>query len=241
MAERLPAVKTPTPVADLIQALWAAWIKFFGVPPANRESIWILTAQTGLETGWMSQCYGWNLGNVKSREGDGYDYQFYACNEILSLAQAQKYVAKDPTTAKVTTVRSDGKAIIWFYPDNPGCRFRAHQSLHEGALDHLRLLVRRFEKAWPEVIEGDVRGYSHALRLQKYYTADEASYTKTLEGCFKIAAKAVVDYDSLPFLGEDEKDRLKGIIAHTADSIVRGEFPEVRQLPDEDDDDLPSV
>lgn len=239
MPIRIPATKTPVSTTDLILSLWSAWTKFFGAPPVNRESIWILTAQTGLETGWMRHCYNWNLGNVKSREGDGYDYQFYACNEILSLVQAQKYVTKDPHTAKITTVRSDGKAIIWFYPDNPGCRFRAHQNLQEGALDHLRLLVRRFEKAWPEVIEGDIRGYSHALRLQGYYTADEASYTKTLEGCFKIASKAIVDYDNLPFLGEHEKDYLKGIIAHTADSILRGEFPEeVRHLPD---DDVPSV
>ncbi len=235
MAEKLPAVKTPITAAELIPALWRAWERFFGVPPVKRESVWILTAQWGLECGWGRSCYQFNLGNVKSRDGDGYDYQFYACNEILSLAQAQKYVANNPTTAKITTVRPDGKAIIWFYPENPACRFRAHRSLEEGASDHLRLLVKRFEKAWHEIIEGDVTGYAHALRMQGYYTADEASYTKTLEGCIKIATKADVDYDSLPFLGEHEKENLKGIIALTAQGMLQDPGPVFhRDVEDED-------
>ena len=242
MVEKLPAVKTPVPTAELIPALWYAWTKFFGAPPVHRESIWILTAQWGLETAWGKQCYNWNLGNVKSYEGDSHNYQFYACNEILSLAQAQKYVAKNPDTAKITTVRKDGKAIIWFYPEHSGCRFRAHKSLDEGVLDHLRLLVRRFDKAWPEIIEGDVVGYSRALRAQGYYTADEASYTKTLQGCVQIAAKAEVDYDALPFLGEHEKDQLNGIIALTASQML-GPVPHTHQDVDEDDpeDEPPQV
>jgi len=240
VADKLPAVKTPIATVELIPALWNAWNTFFGAPPAHRESIWILTAQWGLETGWGKACYQYNLGNVKSVEGDGHDYQYYTCNEILPLAQAQRYATKSPATAKITTVRSDGKAVIWFYPEHPGCRFRAHKSLDEGVMDHLRLLVRRFDRAWPEIVEGDVTGYAHALRQQGYYTADEASYTKTLQGCVKIAAKAEVDYDSLPFLGQTEKDRLKGVIALTA-SQMTGPAPQVHENAEEPDDELPQV
>jgi hypothetical protein len=236
MAEELASTRTPVKTEDLIVAIWKSWEQFFGAPPAHKESVWILIAQWGLETGWGKSCYCWNLGNVKSTEGDGHDYQYYKCNEILPLATAQKYAQQSPDTAKITQVRSDGKAIIWFYPNHPGCRFRAFKTLEEGAFDHLKLLARRFDKAWPEIIEGDVVGYSQKLRQQGYYTADEASYTNTLKGCMKMAAKAPVDYDSLPFLGEHEKDRLKGLIANSIQNLLfEGEHPSMWPNVDEDD------
>jgi hypothetical protein len=184
--------------------------------------------------------WGFNIGNVKSTEGDGKDYQFYACNEILSLASAQKYAKQSPDTAKITSVRDDGKAIIWFYPKHSGCRFRAFKTLDDGAFDYLKLLARRFDKAWPEIIEGDVKGYAHQLRVQNYYTADEASYTHTLEGCVKIAAKAPVDYSVLPFLGEGEKNRLKGIVANSIQNLLfENEHPSM--WPNVDDEDKTPV
>jgi hypothetical protein len=237
MPAEIPDAKTQVTLGTLIPSIWLAWDKFFGAPPAHKESVWLLVAQIQLETG-LKYCHNWNLGNVKSVEGDGHDYQFYACNEILPVATAQKYAQQSPDTAKVTSVRSDGKAIIWFYPKHPGCRFRAFKTLDDGAFDHLKLLARRFDKAWPEIIEGDVVGYSQKLRQQGYYTADEASYTNTLKGCMKIAAKAPVDYASLPFLGEHEKERLKGLVANSIQNLLfENEHPSM--WPEVDEDDKP--
>jgi hypothetical protein len=47
-------------------------------------------------------------------------------------------------------------------------------------------MFKRFNKAWPAVLSGDPWAYGHALKLQGYYTADEAQYTA---GVVKIFEK----------------------------------------------------
>ncbi len=230
MATELPDLKTVASKEEVLRALWEAWLHCFGVPP-KKESIWILLAQTALETGWMASCHNWNLGNVKSREGDGFDYCFFACNEILKKAAAEAYVAKSPQTAKITTYRKDGTCIIWFYPKHPACRFRAFHTLLEGCIDHISLVHKRFARSWPAVLAGDPAQYAHALKLQGYYTADEASYKKTLVSVFGTVSRLKVDYSSLPTqlepdegsetpevpvgLNSDQKNRIMNLVALT--------------------------
>ena len=60
-----------------------------------------------------------------------------------------------------------------------------------GARDYLDELQRRFAKSWGAVLAGDPAAFSHALRLQGYYTAPEASYTKTLLALFRELAAVV--------------------------------------------------
>jgi hypothetical protein len=212
MASELLAVKTPVTKEQAIEALWKAWQGFFGSTP-KKESIWVLASQWSLETGHGRSMWGYNLGNVKSREGDGYDYQFFTCNEILVKSQAEKLAAEDPEHAKISSTRADGTCIIWFYPKHPACRFRAFKSLLEGATDYIALLARRFDKAWPAVSAGDPAAFSHLLRVQRYYTADEQAYTSQLVSIFKSYAKLAFDYDSLPMLTTQEKAELDGVLA----------------------------
>lgn len=201
----LPDLKTPAPKEDVLRALWSAWLHCFGAAP-KKESIWILLSQWALETGWGASMHNFNYGNVKSREGDGFDYCYFACNEILKTSTAESYVAKSPQTAKITTYRKDGTAIIWFYPKHPACRFRAFKTLLEGAIDHIALVHKRFARSWPAVLAGDPAQYAHALKLQGYYTADESSYSKTLVSVFGTVSRLKVDYDALPTKVEPESD-----------------------------------
>ena len=64
---------------DLAVAMYHAWDSFFGQYP-KKESLWVVLAQIQLETG-SKYCHNWNLGNCKSIEGDGHDYQYYGCGE----------------------------------------------------------------------------------------------------------------------------------------------------------------
>ena len=75
--------------------------------------------------------------------------------------------------------------VVWFEPDNPACCFRAFPTLDAGALDYLQTLHRRFQSAWPAVVAGDPARFSHLLKRSRYYTADEAQYTKTLVALFR--------------------------------------------------------
>lgn len=217
MPEELTAKKTPVTKEELIKNLYDAWLHLFGETP-KKESIWCLVSQWCLETGNGASMWCYNLGNVKSKEGDGHDYCYFACNEILKKSVADAYAAKDFTTAKVTKYRDDGTAIIWFYPKHPGCRFRAFNALLDGCIDYIGLLNKRFSKSWPAVIAGNPAQFSHLLRAQGYYTADEVSYSKSLVSIFNSLSKLNIDY-TIPHdngLNDDEKNRILNLVAMTA-------------------------
>ena len=216
MPAELTAQKTPVAKEDLIKALYDAWFHIFNETP-KKESIWVLASQWALETGNGKSMWNFNLGNVKSTGNDGRDYCYFACNEILKKAVADAFAAKDPSTAKVTQYRDDGTAIIWFYPKHPGCRFRAFNSLLDGAIDYIGLLNKRFSKSWPAVLAGSPTQFSHMLKQQGYYTADESSYTKTLSSIFGSMSKLNVDYSiQSDSLTDDDKNRILNLVALTA-------------------------
>lgn len=217
MPNELIAKTTPVSKEEVLKALYDAWIHLFGVTP-KKESVWVLASQWALETGYGKSMWCYNLGNVKSTEGDGHDYCYFACNEILKTAVADAIAAKNPGIAKVTKYRDNGTAIIWFYPKHPGCRFRAFNTLLEGCIDYIGLLNKRFSKSWPAVLAGDPAQFSHLLRVQGYYTADEASYTSTMKSVFGTISKLKVDYSVHhdDKLSEDEKNRIINLVALTA-------------------------
>jgi hypothetical protein len=211
MVERLPDKKTQVSRQAVLEALWKAWMVYFNAVP-KKESIWVLMSQWALETGWGRSMHCFNMGNAKSRKGDGYNYTYFKCNEIFRTKSAERYQARDPEHAKITSYRDDGTAIIWFYPDHPACRFRAFRTIHEGAYDYLSMLVKRFHMAWPAVVEGSPAKFAHLLKVQGYYTADEREYTDTLTKVYHmIAEDSRLRYGSLPFMTEDEKRQLQNL------------------------------
>jgi hypothetical protein len=214
MPAELTAKKTPVAKEELIKALYNAWFHLFNEEP-RKESIWCLAAQWALETGWGASMWCYNLGNVKSKDGDGHDYCYFACNEILKKSVADAYAAKDPSTAKVTQYRGDGTAIIWFYPKHPGCRFRAFNTLLEGCIDYIALLNKRFTNAWPAVCAGNPAQFVHALKTQGYFTADEFSYSKTLVSVFNTISRLNIDYTNFSEITDDQKSRIIDLVSLT--------------------------
>lgn len=227
MTEELPAVRTPVSPGDVARALVSAWYALFGSPPPRRESIAILLAQWALETGKGRSMWCFNLGNAKSRPGDGRSWTFYACNEVLSPAQAAHYVATaQPRTGGKTgpNAVATSATVVWFYPSHPACRFRAFHTLDEGAVDYLGMLNKRFAGAWPAVVSGDPAAFSHALKLQGYYTASETLYTRGVLALFAEMMKVDFDIsDELPHpdtdagtsLSEDDRERTLALVAAT--------------------------
>lgn len=204
MPKRLPDVKTIVTRQEVLEALWGAWIAYFNAVP-KKESIWVLMSQWALESGWGNFCHCYNLGNVKSRPGDGRNYCFFECDEVLGRKSAERYRAKDPGLVKIKSYQGN-MAVVQFYPDHPVARFRAFESLHGGAADYLALLAKRFHMSWPAVAAGDPAQFAHLLKLQGYYTASESRYTKTLTGVFEMIAKdGKLDYESLPIMTRGER------------------------------------
>ena len=183
MVEELKAEKTIVTMQQMALAFYEAYYLYFNSWP-KPESIKILLSQWALETGWGKSMWCYNIGNAKSRPGDGHNWCFFKCNEVIKKSTAERLQASSPSTAKITSYRSDGLCIVWFYPKHAWSRFRAFKTLDDGVYDHLRMVVQNFNKAWPYVVKGDPTKYSKALKRQGYYTADEASYTKTLRSIY---------------------------------------------------------
>ena len=221
MALELQATKTPITKEQAIQALWQGWLTYFGANPPKKECLWVLAAQWALETGWGKSMWDYNFGNAKSIDGDGYDYQYFACDEILTTAQAQKYLASAPPgTVAIRPYATEGLADVWFYPKHPGCRFRAFTSAAIGAADYVKMVATRFSKAWPYVDAGDPRGFVHALKMQGYFTADETQYTNGLVGCYTVASKANVDYSGLGDLSAAASAQVDQVVADSIDQSI---------------------
>jgi hypothetical protein len=155
---RLQDQLTPVTPPQLFGALSRAWQKAFNETP-HRTSLLVLLAQWALETGRGHSMHCYNLGNVKSAQKSG-DWCFFRCNEIIN-----------------------GKEV-WFEPDHPACCFRAFASLDDGALDYLNTLHDRFKPAWPAVVAGDPQSFVHLLKINRYFTADEAQYTRSVVSLF---------------------------------------------------------
>jgi hypothetical protein len=215
MPNKLPDLKTTLVKEDLAKSVWDAWCYLFGSNP-KKESIWVLLAQIQLETG-LKYCHNFNLGNVKSVDGDGYDYQFFGCGEELPLIQAQRAVHDSPLVKVVRTYMkgTTQMASVWIDPEHPWCRFRAFHSLLEGAVDYVKLLNKRFQKSWPAVIAGDPALFAHLLKVQGYYTADESVYVASVKSCFNEWAKLNVDYTTSLDLSQEEKTRVQNLVALT--------------------------
>jgi hypothetical protein len=153
--ERLPPDITKVTAGEMIAALGEGWQGLFGETP-KQESVFVLVAQWALETGWGKGMHAYNVGNIKSVEGDGEDFTYFTCDEYI------------------------GGKHVWFSPDSPACRFRAYKTLALGALDYLKTVSQRYAASWTAVIAGDPAQYAHMLKMQKYYTGSEADYTSTL-------------------------------------------------------------
>ena len=155
----LPDVLTPCTPTQLARELAWAWIARFDSPPTTK-ALCILLAQWALETGRGRYCHAWNIGNAKSTRRDGRSWTYYRCNEVI------------------------GGKVVWFNPPDPGCCFRAYETLREGAVDYLDTIARRYKAAWPAVLNGDPAGFAHELKRLNYYTANENAYRNSVVSLF---------------------------------------------------------
>jgi hypothetical protein len=130
----------------MLSAMYDAWTGMFGSAP-NADSVRVLCAQWALETGWGKYMHCYNIGNSKKVDGDGRDYVYYRCNELLN-----------------------GK-WVWFDPKDRASCFRAFSTLQDGVADYVKMVNKNFAGAWPAVIAGDPDQYVRQAKAQGYFTA----------------------------------------------------------------------
>jgi hypothetical protein len=157
----MPNKITTAPISEVAAALARAWNDLLGEEP-KPESIRVLLAQYGIETGFGKATHCWNLGNTKHVKGDGHGWTMFRCSEVLGSPPKE----------------------IFFEPPHPQTWFRAFPTLDDGAADYLGMLHRRFDKSWPAVLAGSPEQFGHLLKVQGYYTANESAYVGALRRIF---------------------------------------------------------
>ncbi len=167
MSQELPNKLTPFSRQELLDALYAAWTSVVGSPCADVDSVRLVAAQISFEIGNGAACHNWNLGNVKAIAGGKYDWQYFACGEVIN-----------------------GKCVQ-YSPDNPAqkpyCCFRAFDTFRAGIADHLLLLTanKNFARAWPAVTECNPAQFCALLKQARYFTADLAVYSAGVCSIFR--------------------------------------------------------
>lgn len=155
MATEIPDKLTEVTPAEFYAALRE--LTHGTTEPLGRTSLLVLAAQFAFETGGGKACHCFNLGNVKCPPSDTvHDYTLFRCSEII------------------------GGKEIFFDPPNPACRFRAFQTLEQGAADYYAEMRHQFASAWSAVVAGDPDAFAAKLKAAHYYTADEAVYAAGL-------------------------------------------------------------
>jgi hypothetical protein len=179
MSEELTAKKTPVTSQEMFDVMMAVWPSVLHEEP-SKPVLLLLLAQWALETAYGKCMWCYNIGNVKAKPGGAYDYCYFPAGEIVSTASAEKELEKHPDTVTIKTRFKNGTSEVYFRPKHPTSCFRAFHTIEEAMADYLSLMRKRFDKAWSRVLSTDPVGFCHALKLQGYYTASEALYTRNV-------------------------------------------------------------
>lgn len=211
MAQHVPAVLTQYTAEEVLSALLTLWGEVFEVLP-EKKSLLVLLAHSRLETGVWKKMYCNNPGNIKAIPTGDHDYCYFTCTEVLTPAQANKYLvgsgrredlpemANVDITNRRTVVQKDGSTKeLWtvrFWPTHPVCCFRAFPTLVDGMRDHFLFLTSaRFIKAWACVLRGDPAGFVDELKAQGYMTADLAPYRASVVSIFNEYTNSLKDWE----------------------------------------------
>lgn len=221
MGERKECVKTPLSIEKLRGPLTEAWAKKFGSEP-EPESISLLLAHIGLETGWKS-CCNWNLGNVKAIVNGTVDWTFFTTWELVPVKVANAMQAARPDVVAILPVNAVHAKVV-LKPDHPGCAFRSFDTVEDGIRVYLDTLFRRFTKCWPAVLDGDPERFAALLKSQGYYTAPLVEYQRGMVSRFDEASlpqlrSSVELYTRLAELGYHAADRNGPVLAFQKDKM----------------------
>lgn len=179
---KVAAVRTPLAVRDAYDAIATA------CGDAPLRAVDIVVAQACFEGGWFRET--WNFNPFNHRPGPGEDYCERDCGENVPRSLADAWVKREPDLVSIDRiyVDSDGttKAAVAIKAGSLLSRFKVYRSFDEAIGEHISQLRTRYASAWARAMSGDVDGYAERLKTAGYYTADVATYKRTLRGVLDI-------------------------------------------------------
>jgi hypothetical protein len=162
MGQRVKRVRTTVSDSELANTMVKAWEELFSTTP-SKEQINMLMAHNALETGHRKSMWNYNIGNITT-DGKG---SFNYFDDLTTDEQIKP-----------------GK---W---EKRNLKYRAYPNLLEGVKDYLKLLSNaKYANAWKHILNPDIAAFSKGLKESRYYTANEAPYTKYLTTIYNQLAK----------------------------------------------------
>lgn len=194
LAKYVPPRNDRLTFEEAAQVFSGAMAATLGETPTT-AALALALGKTALETGrWGAKggLWNWNFGNVKA--SDKYE-GFFTCitlNEVLD----GRVIWFDPE-AQLTGRNGQWLEPIYRVPDgHPQTRMRALVDAPSGALSYVKFVAGgRYAAAWNLLLKGDAAGYVHALKVAKYFTANEAEY---LRGVASLQREFVAKLSALP-------------------------------------------
>ena len=152
-------------------------------------------AQSAGESGRWKSCHWFNLDNTKAGLTWEGHYTCYKCNEQVAPKDWRFFLPEGELVGGFGTALRHPPLPV---PDgHPQTRFRAFQSLEEGAREHVLFEKRRYPEAYQAASYGDVRGFVLGLKSRGFFTADFEPY-------YKMVASITREY--LPLAAESHRD-----------------------------------
>jgi hypothetical protein len=177
IATWVPARLTPLTFDEASAALASALRDQLEGKAPSRETLALACAKSALETGRWRSIWNSNFGNIKAGEQYAGNYCTIELNEVLK-GQVVWFSPRGRLD------RKGGKVVAEPFDDPPGhpqTRMRAYANRFDGALSYVNFVAGgRYTGAWQKLLAGDALGYVHALKLAGYFTADEATYAKSV-------------------------------------------------------------
>ena len=200
MGQRVEKRKTPVSDSEMSDALVYAWKELFKTTP-TQEQIALVMAQNSLETGARKSMWNYNVGNLTTTENSSYKYF---------------------DTLKTKEQIEPGKWVESYL------KYRAYDSLKEGALDYLKFISgKRYANAWQHILNPNPQAFSKELKRSKYYTANESEYTKGITSLYeKYTGKKTMPTqdtkeDLNKYFGKYDLDGLKMLDDHFKKEIPK--------------------
>ena len=151
----VPTVRTVATNLEFIQELIEAWRELYNETP-SKQSVGIIFAQHGIETGGGMNCWCWNISNVKWSPTVGDTVDHCALTGVWEIINGKR---------------------IEIPPTDPGAWFLAFPTLLAGCKFHLDLLKnKRYKSSWIAIQQGSVVNFATLLRDHGYYTAPLKDY-----------------------------------------------------------------
>jgi hypothetical protein len=184
-------------LAECWNALLLRW-DTLGVSP-TRASVILKLAHIHLETGGLTYCHCYNLGNLKHVRGSGRCWCMFECGEEIprvSLAACERACPGHVTIRAEYTRAGAPWVSLRLTPPHPWTWFDAFETLEQGIDAQLAYLKRaNHADVLEALMTGDARHYSQALHHDGYFTASPKAYADGLVARVKVVERDLADVD----------------------------------------------